>query len=320
MKLAHCLLGALLSLAAAAAPAQSYPNKPIRIVVTFPPGGAPDILARLFADKAQLGQNIVIDNKAGAGGNIGADFVAKAPADGYTLVMGTVGTHSINGALYSKMPYDMVKDFVPVALLTAATNVIAAHPSVGPNNLKDFVSYVKANPGKLNYASQGIGSLSHVGTELLLVNTGTDMTHVPYKEVSQLFMSVSTNDVAWSLGTLPSSSGAYKAGKLRYIAVASNKRLPQVPEVPTAAEAGGPADFDVNAFVVLVSPKGIAPALRAKINADVAKVLTDAEIKTRFDTFAFEPISWTAEEIARNAEAKSKVYEQLVKKANISLE
>ena len=178
----------------------------------------------------------------------------------------------------------------------------------------------KAAPGAVTYGSWGVGSPGHLGAELLEQQTGISMQHVPYKEVSQLFTSVAAGDVAWSLGTLPSSSGAYRAGKLRYISVASAKRLPQVPDVPTAAEAGGPAAFDVNAFVVLVAPKGMAPALRNNINADVAKVLTDAETKSRFDTFAFEPISWTPEEITRNAEAKSKIYEQLVKKANISLE
>ena len=150
--------------------------------------------------------------------------------------------------------------------------------------------------------------------------TGIEMQHIPYREVSQLFMSVGAGDVAWSLGTLPSSSGAYKAGKLRYIAVAAPKRLPQLPEVPTAKEAGGPADFDVNAFVVLVAPKGLPLALRNKISADMAKVLTDPELRTRFDTFAFEPISWSTDEIVRQTEAKSRLYEQLVKKASINLE
>ena len=155
---------------------------------------------------------------------------------------------------------------------------------------------------------------------LLVLLTTTDIQHIPYKVVSQLLTSVGAGDVQWSLATLPSSSGAYKAGKLRYIAVAANKRLTQVPEVPTAKEAGGPADFDVNAFVVLVAPKGLAAPVRDKINADMSKVLTDAEVKSRFDTFAFEPISWSPAEITKGAEAKSKIYEQLVKKANISLE
>ena len=186
--------------------------------------------------------------------------------------------------------------------------------------MTDIVAAAKAAPGKVTYGSWGVGSPGHLGASLLELQTGTEMQHIPYKEQSQLFNSVAAGDVQWSLGTLPSSAGAYKAGKLRYIAVAADKRLPQVPEVPTAKESGGPADFDVNAFVVLVAPKGIAAPVRDKINADMAKVLADPEIRQRFDTFAFEPIAWGAAEIAKGTEAKSKVYEQLVKRANISLE
>jgi tripartite-type tricarboxylate transporter receptor subunit TctC len=184
----------------------------------------------------------------------------------------------------------------------------------------DLIAAAKAEPGKITYGSWGVGSPGHLGAELLEELTGIRMQHVPYREVSQLFPAVATGDVAWSLGTLPSSSGAYKAGKLRYLAVASPKRLPQMPDVPTVQEAGAPAGFDVNAFVVLVAPKGLPVALRNKINADVAKVIADPEIKARFDTFAFEPITWTPEEITRGVEAKSKVYDVLVKKANISLD
>ena len=214
----------------------------------------------------------------------------------------------------------MLKSFEPVASIFRTTFLVAVPADSKFKNLADIVAAAKASPGTVTYGSWGVGSPGHLGAELLELQSNIQMQHVPYREVSQLFTSVGAGDVSWSLGTLPSSSGAYKAGKLRYIAVASAKRLPQVPEVPTAAEAGGPKDFDVNAFVVLVAPKGLAPALRAKINADVAKVLTDPEIKSRFDTFAFEPISWSPEEIVRNAEAKGKVYEQLVKKANISLD
>ena len=213
-----------------------------------------------------------------------------------------------------------MKNFEPVASIFRTTFLVAVPADSKFKTLGDIVAAAKAAPGKVTYGSWGVGSPGHLGGTLLEMQTGIEMQHIPYKEVSQLFMSVGAGDVAWSLGTLPSSSGAFKAGKLRYIAVASSKRLPQQPEVPTAGEAGGPKDFDVNAFVVLVSPKGMAPALKAKINADVAKVLTDPEIKSRFDTFAFEPISWSPEEMTRAAEAKSKVYEQLVKKANISLD
>ncbi len=180
MPLYKILLAALLSVAAADALAQPYPVKPIRMVVTFPPGGAPDTLARLFSEKAQLGQSIVVDNRPGAGGNIGADFVAKAAPDGYTLVMGTVGTHSINGALYSKMPYDMVKDFTPVAHVASAPNLLVVTNDLPVKTVAELIAYMKANPNKLSFGSPGIGTSVHVSGELFKSLTGTSMTHVPY--------------------------------------------------------------------------------------------------------------------------------------------
>ncbi len=316
------LLATLVQAGAPAFAQADFPTKPVTLITAFAPGSGPDATLRLVAEK--LGklwnQRVLVDNRPGGGGFIAMDAAKRAAPDGYTLLQLDSDHLAAVPHLYKQRGADAVKSFEPVASIFRTTFLVAVAKDSPLKSMADIVAAAKAAPGNVTYGSWGVGSPGHLGAELLEMQTGIRMTHVPYKEVSQLFMSVSTNDVAWSLGTLPSSSGAYKAGKLRYIAVASNKRLPQVPEVPTAAEAGGPADFDVNAFVVLVSPKGIAPALRAKINADVAKVLTDAELKTRFDTFAFEPISWTAEEIGRNAEAKSKVYEQLVKKANISLE
>ena len=161
--------------------AQAYPNKPIRLVVTFPTGGAPDILARLFSEKAQLGQPVVIDNKPGAGGNIGSDVVAKSAGDGYTLVMGTVGTHSINGALYEKMPYDMQKHFTPIALVASAPNLLVVNNDLPVKSVAELVSYMKANPNKLSFGSPGIGTSVHVSGELFKSLTGTSMTHAPYK-------------------------------------------------------------------------------------------------------------------------------------------
>ena len=175
------LLAAALAMSTSWAQAQTYPNKPIRLIVTFPSGGAPDILARLFADKANLGQPVVVDNKPGAGGNIGADNVAKSPPDGHTLVMGTVGTHSINGALYSKMPYDMVKDFTPIAHVASAPNLLVVTNSLPVKNVAELISYMKANPNKLSFGSPGIGTSIHVSGELFKSLTGTTMQHVPYK-------------------------------------------------------------------------------------------------------------------------------------------
>jgi tripartite-type tricarboxylate transporter receptor subunit TctC len=311
------------ALAGGAAHAQAdFPNKPVTLITAFAPGSGPDATLRLVAEKLgkAWNQRVLVDNRPGGGGFIAMDAAKRAAPDGYTLLQLDSDHLAAVPHLYKQRGAEAIKSFEPVASIFRTTFLVAVAKDSPFKTMTDIVAAAKAAPGKVTYGSWGVGSPGHLGAELLEMQTGISMTHVPYKEVSQLFMSVATNDVAWSLGTLPSSSGAYKAGKLRYIAVAANKRLPQVPEVPTAAEAGGPADFDVNAFVVLVSPKGINPALRAKINADVAKVLTDAEIKTRFDTFAFEPISWSTEDITRNAEAKSKVYEQLVKKANISLE
>ncbi len=319
-------LGALMVAAAlfhAAAFAQAdYPNKPVTLVTAFAPGSGPDATLRLVAEK--LGklwnQRVQVENKPGGGGFIAMDAARRAAPDGYTLLQLDSDHLAAVPHLYKQRGAEAVKSFEPVASIFRTTFLVAVPTDSKLKTLADIVAAAKAAPGRLSYGSWGVGSPGHLGGALLEMQTGIEMQHIPYREVSQLFMSVGAGDVSWSLGTLPSSSGAYKAGKLRYIAVASNKRLPQVPEVPTAAEAGGPKDFDVNAFVVLVSPKGLAPAVRLKINTDMAKVLTDAEVKSRFDTFAFEPIAWSPDEISRHAEAKSKVYEQLVKKANISLE
>ena len=320
-----CITALLVAALAAHAPAWAqadYPNKPVTLITAFAPGSGPDATLRIVAEK--LGklwnQRVQVENRPGGGGFIAMDAAKRAAPDGYTLLQLDSDHLAAVPHLYKQRGADAVKQFEPVASIFRTTFMIAVAKDSPFNSITDIVAAAKAAPGKITYGSWGVGSPGHLGAELLELQTGVTMQHVPYREVSQLFTSVAAGDVAWSLGTLPSSSGAYKAGKLRYIAVAAGKRLPQVPEVPTAVEAGGPAAFDVNAFVVLVAPKGLPAPVRAKINADMAKVLTDAELKTRFDTFAFEPISWSPEEIGRNAEAKSKVYEQLVKKANISLE
>ena len=299
-----------------------YPNKQVTLVTAFAPGSGPDATLRLVAEK--LGklwnQRVQVENKPGGGGLIAMDAVKRAMPDGYTLLQLDSDHLAAVPHLYKARGAEAVKSFEPVASIFRTTFLVAVPTDSKFKTLADIVAAAKAAPGRVSYGSWGVGSPGHLGGTLLEIQTGVDMQHIPYREVSQLFTSVGAGDVQWSLGTLPSSSGAYKAGKIRYVAVAAGKRLAQVPEVPTAAEAGGPKDFDVNAFVVLVAPKGLPAAVRAKINADVAKVLTDTEIKARFDTFAFEPITWSSEEISRNAEAKSKVYEQLVKKANISLD
>lgn len=323
-------LAALIGAAAAAAvhlPAQAqsavdFPNKPVTLFTAFAPGSGPDATLRLVADK--LGrlwnQRVTVENRPGGGGFIAMEAARRAAADGYTLLQLDSDHLGAVPHLYKQRGAAAVGAFEPVASIFRTTFLVAVGTDSKWKTMSDLIAAAKAEPGRVTYGSWGVGSPGHLGAELLEELTGIRMQHVPFREVSQLFPAVGSGDVAWSLGTLPSSSGAYKAGKLRYIAVAATKRLPQLPEVPTAQEAGAPAGFDVNAFVVLVAPKGLPAAVRAKINADMARVLADPEIKARFDTFAFEPISWSPEEIARAAEAKSRVYEGLVKKANISLE
>jgi tripartite-type tricarboxylate transporter receptor subunit TctC len=315
-------IAAALFSAACAFAQGAYPDKPVTLITAFAPGSGPDATLRLVADK--LGkiwnQKVVVENRPGGGGFIAMGAVKTAAPDGYTLLQLDSDHLAAVPHLYKQRGADMLKSFEPVASIFRTTFLVAVPTDSKFKTLGDIVAAAKAAPGKVSYGSWGVGSPGHLGASLLELKTGIEMQHVPYKEVSQLFMSVGAGDVQWSLGTLPSSSGAYKAGKLRYIAVAADKRLPQVPEVPTSKEAGGPADFDVNAFVVLVAPKGIPAPVRDKINADMAKVLADAEVKARFDTFAFEPIAWSPADIAKGAEAKSRVYEQLVKRANISLD
>ncbi|MEY2687556.1 MAG: hypothetical protein RL375_1754, partial [Pseudomonadota bacterium] len=206
---------ALACVTPALAQGSGWPAKPIRLVVTFPPGGAPDILARLFADKAQLGQPVVIDNKAGAGGNIGAESVAKAPADGYTLVMGTVGTHSINGALYARMPYDMVKDFAPIGHVASAPNLLVVTNDLPVKNVAELITYLKANPNKLSFGSPGIGSSVHVSGELFKSLTGTTMQHVPYKGRQFAIPDLVGGQIQLMFDNMPSALPMAKEGKIR---------------------------------------------------------------------------------------------------------
>jgi tripartite-type tricarboxylate transporter receptor subunit TctC len=311
-----------LALLPAAHADDAFPSKPVTLFTAFAPGSGPDATLRLVGEK--LGklwnQRIQIENRPGGGGFIAMDAAKRAAPDGYTLLQLDSEHLAAVPHLYKQRGADALKQFEPVAGLFRTTFLVAVAKESKVQTMADLVGVAKAAPGQVTYGSWGVGSPGHLGGEMLELATGIQMQHVPYREVGQLYTSVGAGDVGWALGTLPSSSGAYKAGKLRYVAVAASKRLPQLPEVPTAAEAGGPANFDVNSFVVLVAPKGVPAALRQRIQTDVARVLADPEVKQRFDTFAFEPIAWSGEEISRQAEAKSRTYEQLVRKANISLD
>ena len=295
----QCLLILTSLLAALAAPAwsQAFPNKPIRLVVTFPPGGAPDILARLFGEKAQLGQTIVIDNKPGAGGNIGADFVAKAPADGYTLVMGTVGTHSINGALYSKMPYDMVKDFAPVAHVASAPNLLVVTNDLPVKTVAELISYMKANPNKLSFGSPGIGTSVHVSGELFKSLTGTSMTHVPYKGRQFAIPDLVGGQIQLMFDNMPSALPMAKEGKIRALAQTTAKRSSAAPDVPTVAETV--PGFEATTWFAVFAPAGTPRDVVLRINAEMQRVFKLPDVVDKLKTLGLEPWISSPEELAR---------------------
>jgi tripartite-type tricarboxylate transporter receptor subunit TctC len=269
--------------------AQNFPDRPITLVVPNPPGGLVDTSARLLSEPLTrvIGQPVVIDNKPGASGNIAYQYVANAKPDGYTLLISYSGYHVGNPSLFDKLPWDPIKDFSPIALLTVSTNVIAVHPSVPVNNLKEFIAYAKANPGKLNYASQGNGSVSHIGTEIFKQTTGVDMVHVPYKGSGPAIQDVLAGQVQVFISTPPSLMQHIQSGKLKGLAVTGKNRHPGMPNVPTTAEAGLPS-FQLESWVALYAPAGTPAPVVAKLTDSVKQSLAMPEIKERADTAGVE--------------------------------
>ena len=304
------------------AAAQTWPAKPVRIITPFPAGSGPDAVLRVVGEKlAQLWrQQVVIDNRPGGNGFIALDAARKAPADGYTLVQADDTHLALQPHLYRNIPYDVAKDFDPVATLFR-TYFFVVVPANSPwKDVRDLVEAARAKPGALTYGSWFIGSPGHVGAAMLEAATGTQMVHVPFKEMSQLFAAVGNNDVAWSFGSAASAGPMYRAGKVKFLAVAAPKRVAGFTDIPTMAEAGGPRDLEVKAWVVLLAPNGVPPAVVSRINADLAKVLTEPDVREKFASFGFEPFASQPAEITALREADSKRYADIVKRAKISLD
>ncbi len=261
--------------------AQAYPNKPITLVVPNPPGGFVDTSARLISESLArvIGQSVVVDNKSGGSGNVAYGHVARATPDGYTLLTSYSAYHVGNPALSAKLPWAQ-KDLTPVALVTVATNVIAVHPSVPANNLKEFIAYLKVNPGKLSYASQGSGSLSHIGTEMFKMQTGTSMVHIPYRGSGPAVLDVLSGQVQVFITTPPSVMGHVQAGKLKGFAVTGKSRHSGMPNVPTTDEAGLKG-FELEAWVGIFAPAGTPPEVVNKLSASLKQALELPETKTR---------------------------------------
>lgn len=309
-------------LGAQQAQAQSnWPNKPVRIVVPFAPGGTTDLLARAMAPELQraFGQAFVIDNRTGAGGNVGADIVAKSPADGYTLLMGTVGTHGINRALYDKLPYDPIKDFAPITLVAAVPNVMVVNADkareMNINNVQDFIRVAKASPGKLNMASSGNGTSIHLAGELFKSMTGTYMIHFPYRGSGPALMDLVGGNMDVMFDNLPSAMQQIKAGKLKALAVTSSQRSPALPDVPTVEQAGGPSlkGFEASSWFGLLAPAGTPPDIVNRIQQEVAKALAAPAFKEKLQAQGAIPSGITPAEFAKLIDSEHRKWAQVVK-------
>ena len=307
-------LGALFAVVATVASAQSYPNRTIRLVVPFPAAGTTDILARAAAQKLTeaFGQSVVVDNRPGAAGNIGADLVAKSAPDGYTLLMGTVGTHAINPSLYSKMPYDHVKDFVPVVLVAGVPNVLVVNPALPVNSVADLIKLAKDKPGQINFASSGSGTSIHLSGELFKTMAGVDITHIPYKGSSPALVDLIGGQVQIMFDNLPSALPQIKAGKLRAIAVTSLKRAPVLPDVPTISESGLPG-FEASSWFGVLAPAGTPAPIVARINAEVNKWLQTADARERLLSQGAEAAGGSPEQFANHIRAESEKWAKVVK-------
>lgn len=287
--LTGCALTAIFCIASPALAQGQWPNKPVKIVVPFAPGGTTDILARAMAPELAkaFGQPFVIDNRAGAGGNIGADLVAKSPADGYTLLMGTVGTHGINKALYSKLAFDPQKDFAPITLVAGVPNVMVVNSekakAAGINSVTDFIRLAKASPGKFNMASSGNGTSIHMAGELFKSMSGIHMVHLPYGGSGPALMGLVSGDTDVMFDNLPSSMQLIKSGKLKALAVTSAQRSAALPDVPTVEEAGGPSfkGFEASSWFGLLAPAGTPPDIINRIQQEVAKSLNTPVVKEK---------------------------------------
>ncbi len=302
---------AALVLAAPTLQAQTaWPSKPVRIVVPFAPGGTTDILARAMAPELSraFGQSFIVENRAGAGGNVGAEVVAKSPADGYTLLMGTVGTHGINRALYPKLPYDPFKDFAPVTLVAGVPNVMVMNTdrakALGINTVADFIRYAKAHPGKLSMASSGNGTSIHLAGELFKSRTGIYMTHIPYRGSGPALLDLVAGNTDVMFDNLPSALPQIKAGKLKAFAVTSAERSAAVPELPTIAEAAGLKGFDASSWFGLLAPAGTPADIITRIQQETAKALASPAVKEKLLAQGAIPGGNTPQEFARMIDAE----------------
>ena len=303
----------VLSLGAGPALAQVYPSKPIRLIVPFSPGGGTDILARIIGQKLaeSWGQAVNVENRPGASGNLGTEIVARAAPDGHTLVM-AINTHAVNATLFSKLPFDPVKDFTPVILAATTANILVVHPSVPINSVQDLIAYAKANPGRLNYASGGSGTTSHLAAEMFKTMAGVEMVHVPYKGGGAAYTDLLSGRVQLYFVGIPGTVQYLKTGMLRALGVTTPRRSPAAPEVPTIAEAGLPG-FEATTWWGILAPAGTPQTVVAKIDQEVARILRAPDVRAKLDEQGFEPTGGTPESFAAFMRAEIERWGRAVK-------
>jgi len=294
----------LLALLAAALPAtvqaQAYPNKPIRWIVPYTGGGITDIVTRVVTQKMQgpLGQSIIVDNRPGANSILGADIAAKAPADGYTILT-VIAAHAANATLYAgKLPFDPVKSFVPVSLAAIAPLILTANVSFPAKDVKELIAYAKANPGKVNFGSSGIGAAAHLTTELLKQTAGIDMVHVPYKGTAPALLALQSNDIQILVDVPSTLMPHVRGGKIKALAMFSKDRIQGAAEVPTMAQAGGPA-LESSTWVLFLAPAGTPREIVTRLSAETVKAINESDIKERFSQIGIEPVGNNPEQAAR---------------------
>ena len=312
---------AALLLLNAAAHAQGYPSKPVRLIVPFAPGGTTDVLARLVAQKLtdSLGQQFIIENRPGAGGNIGTELAVKSPADGYTLVMSFDGTMAINPNTYAKMPFDPQRDLVAVANVAQVPLLIVVHPGVAAKTIPEFVALAKASPGRINYSSAGHGSTGHLTGELFRARAGIEIVHVSYKGGGQAVQDLLGGQIQMLVTALPTVEGHLKGGKLRALAFTSAKRVPGAPEVPTLAESGYPG-MEVLSWYGILAPAGTPQEIVRRLNAEINRVLQMPEVRERLTALGTEPTGGSAEQFAQVIRADTARWAKVVSDAGIRIE
>ena len=320
LSISQTVTAMLLLAATVSATAQVYPTKPVKVVVPYAAGGNMEHWRPALAKVAQLmGQNFFIDNRPGAGGNIGSDSVAKSPADGYTLLIGTIGTHAINVSAYAKMPYDAIKDFTPVVALATMSNVAIVNPATPVNNIQEFIAHARANPGKLNFGSPGNGSSAHMTGEMFSQVNGLSLQHVPYKGSAPAMMDLMAGRIDIMFDNIPLPLPHIRAGKLRALAVTSAQRSAVLPEMPTLGEAGVKG-FDVSSWYGIYAPAGLPRELVQKLNAAFNEALRTPEIRDQLISQGWTPTGGTPEQFAAFAKGELERWATVVKAANVRVE